>query len=41
MSSQNISYINVHGTGTNNNDLSESTAILNVFGEASSAFEFD
>lgn len=27
-----ISYINVHGTGTQNNDLSEGTAITNVFG---------
>lgn len=28
-----ISYINVHGTGTANNDLSEGTAIESIFGE--------
>ncbi|MEI8007763.1 MAG: beta-ketoacyl-[acyl-carrier-protein] synthase family protein [Bacteroidota bacterium] len=28
-----ISYINVHGTGTQNNDLSEGVAVQNVFGE--------
>lgn len=29
-----IHYINVHGTGTNNNDLSEGVALKRVFGEA-------
>ena len=33
ISPENISYINFHGTGTANNDLSESIAIMNVFGE--------
>lgn len=33
ISPSDISYINAHGTGTQNNDLSESVALINVFGE--------
>ena len=33
ITSEKISYINAHGTGTGNNDLSESIAIKNAFGD--------
>lgn len=33
ISSDSVSYINAHGTGTDNNDLSESMALRNVFGD--------
>ncbi len=33
LKAEDISYINVHGTGTQNNDLSEGTAMRNIFGE--------
>lgn len=38
VSKKDINYVNAHGTGTKNNDLSESTALLNVFGENIPAF---
>jgi|MGYP002735211434 3-oxoacyl-[acyl-carrier-protein] synthase-1 len=33
-----IDYINVHGTATNNNDLSEGRALINVFGDKTPIF---
>ncbi|TLV03556.1 beta-ketoacyl-[acyl-carrier-protein] synthase family protein [Dyadobacter luticola] len=33
-----ITYVNAHGTGTKNNDLSESVALKNIFGEQIPAF---
>jgi 3-oxoacyl-(acyl-carrier-protein) synthase len=33
LSPDQIDYVNVHGTGTQNNDLSEGTALRNIFGE--------
>ena len=38
ISPDNINYINAHGTGTGNNDLSESMALKNIFGEALPSF---
>jgi 3-oxoacyl-(acyl-carrier-protein) synthase len=34
LSSNDISYVNAHGKGTKNNDLSESAALQNIFGSA-------
>jgi 3-oxoacyl-[acyl-carrier-protein] synthase-1 len=36
LSKQEISYINLHGTGTVNNDASEGTAVLRLYGDAAS-----
>ncbi|TRO66419.1 beta-ketoacyl-[acyl-carrier-protein] synthase family protein [Christiangramia sabulilitoris] len=33
LSPSDISYVNAHGTGTNNNDLSESVALTRIFGD--------
>jgi len=33
ISAEKISYVNAHGTGTDNNDLSEVMALINVFGD--------
>ena len=33
-----INYVNAHGTGTGNNDLSESMALKNIFGQAVPSF---
>lgn len=38
LTSDRIDYINAHGTGTGNNDLSESIAINNIFGDKIPAF---
>lgn len=34
LSTKEIDYVNVHGTGTNNNDLSEGVALKRVFGDS-------
>jgi 3-oxoacyl-[acyl-carrier-protein] synthase II len=38
MNPEEIDYINAHGTGTPNNDLSEGTALISIFGDAVPAF---
>jgi len=38
MKPSDIDYINVHGTATNNNDLSEGRALINVFGDKTPIF---